>query len=388
MCSKSRKISWITLLIITGTFLIASISVIATARAAAPPMIRTGATDDLTGDHPLTTSFVWQGHGGIIVRPVTFDDVRPRGIFLVDSIPDGSTIAYACFATTAWQEEYTAASSRFDGMLMPDVQPCVYDQDTNYYLSFYKWNVTPLVTGNGNYRFEGLNLQYCYGVFLWIIYENANLPLTRIVVNDGAESLRDANSTTNFNGFGPGPGTVSMFTQASDSSGMYEMVRFNQDTLAGPGDVFHGNIGYWADYLEFGLPQIQAGNSLTITTDEDWFGIHLAVMTGTPGGQADIVVSLVPIGGIPVIPAQGGAFNFQCSVINHGNAVTAFSIWSAPALSEFDLVRSNLWTFHSLPPSGNKRLTGSSSADSGERSRRQLPVRRLRRHELWIDRYT
>jgi len=281
--------------------------------AAAPPQ-EGGRFQTTGGDSPLTTAYTWQGHGDALVFPLAFPgNSSVSGTFDVSGIPSGSTIIKAYYALTGWQNGVVNASGTFAGNNLGSIAPTVYDQGGSYYLCFYRWDVTSYVTGNGSYSFSGSSLNYCYVVYLVVVYENPSSPEVTIVINDGAESLQYASSTSLFSGFGPGVGTIKIVTQAGDDgTGTAEMIEFNGEILAGPGDIFVGNLGPVADYHEFDLTNIESDNSLIITVDADWIGIHLAVLVGGPGPDATMSCETLT----PMF-CRGKKFYFKLTVSNN-----------------------------------------------------------------------
>jgi hypothetical protein len=280
--------------------------------AAAPPQ-QGGGFRTTGGDSPLTTAFTWQGHGDAVVAPLAFDGLPSvSGTFAVSGIPSGSTVIKAYYALTGWQSGVVSASGTFAGNNLGSLAPTVYDQGSSYYLCLYRWDVTPYVTGNGSYSFSGSSLNYCYLAYLVVVYEHPSCPEVTIAINDGAESLQNASSTSLFSGFGPGVGTIKIVTQAGDDTGAAEMIEFNGEILAGPGNIFNSNLGPHADYHEFDLTNIETDNSLTITVDEDWIGIHLAVLVGGPGPDATMSCETFT----PVF-CRGKKFYFKLTVNNN-----------------------------------------------------------------------
>lgn len=241
------------------------------------------------GDNPLSTTYTWGGYGDAAVVGAAFDGIPEiSGVFDLTGIPEESEIIKAFFAITGWQPSNTNAYGYFNGNNLGSMQPVAFDQDHTYYLSLYRWDVTTMVTGNDLYSFSGSNLSFGYLAYLVVVYQNPALPAVTITINDGAESLQSSSSTTSFNDILPGNGTIKILTQAGDDSDSEgESIIFNEIMLAGPDDVFNSNIGDHADYHEFNLTNIQGENSLTITTGEDWFGIHLALLI-SEGFQSDI----------------------------------------------------------------------------------------------------
>ena len=266
-----RKVLWV---YIFSAIIVSHVS------AQSPPAGNGNGLITTDGDNPLTTSFAWEGNGNAVVMAEAFDALPElSGTFILSGIPDSSTIIKSFYAVAGWQSTYTDVSGSFGGYNLDTIFPSNYDPDPNlYYLSFYRWDVTPMVTGNGSYSFWGSDLNYGYLAYLLVIYEENSLPLVRITVNDGAESLRNSFSITYFDSLTSGTGILKILTQAGDIVDEWgESIALNDSLLAGPDSVFNSNIGDHADYHEFALNDVQNSNSLTITTGNDWMGIHLAV---------------------------------------------------------------------------------------------------------------
>ena len=305
--------------------IIGLLSFISMSLSAAPPLTSTGITDT-GGDNPLTTSYIWQGRGGVEVAALAIDGLsNPSGTVVEDSIPNNSTVIYAYFATMGWHRSILPASAVFNGHQLPSVQPAANDSTPDYQLSFYKWDVTSMVTGNGSYSFSLFNLSQCYVAFLVIVYENAEMPTVLAVVNDGSEALQQASSTTAFTGLPPGNGLIKILTQAGNIGQTGESISFNGQLLAGPGDIFCCNIGDHADYFEFNQTNVIGNDSLTLTTGSDFIGIHLALLMG---GAEPISVTLTPHNPPIRVPSSGGNIAFDASIENNSDSTIIFDAWT------------------------------------------------------------
>ncbi len=285
---------------------------------------------DTGGDSPLTTSYVWQGHGGIEVAPLAIDGLpNPSGTIVEDSIPAHSTIVYAYFGTMGWHSGVQSASAVFNGTQLASIPPAVNDPTGSYELSFYKWDVTSQVTGNGSYSFTLTNHTYCYVAFLVIIYENAAAPPVRIFINDGSEALMNASSVTLFSGMQTGGGVVKILTEAGNTGSTGESIEFNGQVLAGPGDIFACNIGDHADYFAFDLTSLTGEDSLTLTTGSDQIGIHFAALIGV---AEDLHLTLTPHNPPIRIPAGGGTIVFDALIENTADSAITFDAWTEVVL--------------------------------------------------------
>ncbi len=271
------------------SFYILFVFIISSALAQSPPFQYDNNLIATVGDNPLTTLFSWEGNIGVSIAARSFN-CRPQisGTFVLSDIPEGSKLVKAYFAIVGWQMDYTDAWGMFDGNELDTIPPTNYDQDVElYYLSMYRWDVSSMISGNRSYPFRGSNLNFSYLAYLVVIYENTLLPLTSITINDGAESLRDSYSTTLLRSTLTGDGVIKIISQAGEvPPDSNESIEFNGDMMDGPYAVFTGNMGGYADYHQFALTDVENINSLTITTGEDWIGIHLAVLV-CPGYLTD-----------------------------------------------------------------------------------------------------
>jgi hypothetical protein len=329
--------------------------------APCPPRHGAGALDT-GGDSPLTMALTWQGHGGIAIAALALDGIyNPSSTLVMDSIPPGSNVVYAAFQTTGWQGSLIRSSAIFSGVPLDTLMPTAYDEGGGYHLSMYRWDVTGIVSGNGSYSFSCASLAQSYLVFLVVIYENAAMPLTKIAINDGAESLESSSSTCFFNGFDGGNGSIKILTQAGDPSGDDESISLNGDIIVGPGNIFASNIGSHADYFDIPMTNIDLRDTLTIITGEDWIGIHLAVLTGDPATD----ISMTPVGAPIQIPPGGGSFDFRVQATNYTPNALDLDLWTrvilpngsviAPVLGPVGIILNTgslNWLRHQSVPAG------------------------------------
>ena len=311
-----------------------TVILITTAAFCRPVPIPQSAGTDTGGDNPLTTSFTRQGNYFAVVEALAIDGLNdPSGIILVNSIPDGSTIVHAIFATTGWHSTVHSAYGFLNGNQLTSIMPTVYDNGSSYDLSYYRWDVTNVVTGNDSYSFSLFDIQQGYIAFIVVIYENPSLPLVDIVLNDGSESLQNASSATQFSGMQQGNGTLMILSQAGDIDiNTGEMIEFNGQVLAGPGSVFASNLGDHADYHEFNVPIVENINTLTTTTGGDWLGFHLAILIGATELPPPFEISLTPVNPPIIIPANGGTFSFDMHIANNELYPVTYDIWTMATL--------------------------------------------------------
>jgi hypothetical protein len=233
---------------------------------------------DTTGDHPLQTSFKLTGRVGVTIAGIAYDDTAdPKGNFAVTDVPAGATIVKALLYLTDWHAN--TASVTFQDASFPAAAPLTTDPGGGLTLGVFRFDVTPQVTGNGSYHYKALGIAETYGSALVVVYQKPTLKRNTLWINDGAESMASTSSDTVFNG---GPkrartGTLWIFTQA-DNLPSGETISFNGTVVGGPLD---GSIGHWASLLKLDAPGLVKTNHATITTGDDWFGWHLAVLEKT-----------------------------------------------------------------------------------------------------------
>ncbi|UCE36081.1 MAG: DUF3344 domain-containing protein [Thermoplasmata archaeon] len=237
------------------------------------------------GDNPLAIYLTWEGNGGVVVDVYpTIAQVNPGGNFTISGIPNGSSIVCAYLYVGSWEYFPHTASATFAGNSLGNVTQFANDPGTggpigsSWDLCAWRWDVTSFVWGNGVYPFSTFNVSRHYGSALVVIYSNPLEPHRQIFINDGAESLHSSTSTTEFFGVIQGTGTLIVFTQADDYSGLNESILFNNVTILGPGNIFNSTSGPFASLIYSPVNTTQGTNTASITTDLDWFGWHLAIL--------------------------------------------------------------------------------------------------------------
>ncbi len=231
------------------------------------------------GDNPLTPYYSWCGTGGVAIDVI--GDTVQSGTFHIHGIPSGASIVWARLYEACWWEPLPNlyASATFAGTALPPVLPFDYDSTGvgGFVLCGYCWDVTSLVGGDGDYGYSISPLAGTWGEALLVLYCDASEPVRKVMVNHGAEALQHASSTTAFDSVEADSATLFIFTEA-DNSGGSEEVYFNDIIVAGPGDIFHGNMGYAASLLQLGVECTAGTNAVTCATKADYFGWHLAVL--------------------------------------------------------------------------------------------------------------
>ena len=278
--------------IIIFIFLIFSVIVFSQTSLIPKGKIQTQKNNRLDGDSPLTPFFNWSGNGEVNVFTSVLGGIdNPADNITISNIPAGATIIQAYFAVTSWQDTEINASAIFNGNDLPQIPAQAVDPDGSiYFLSYYRWDVTNYIDGNGDYQYSTSNIAQCYLSFLIVLFEEPSLPYATVMINDGAESLQNASSTTYFqSSMAADDGDLLVLTQASDpTDGPTEYIAFNGTTILGPGDIFNANIGNFADlHLLSNIDILEGENSMLINTGADWFGIHYAVLSS---GEINIAV--------------------------------------------------------------------------------------------------
>jgi len=156
-----------------------------------------------------------------------------------------------------------------------------YSTDNTFWT--YRWNVTNLVNGNAQYGAFIQGPMQLYGSALAVVYTHPTLPMATVGINDGAHELGENANTesgnTQFAGWQPGSGRLSVFTVGDDPAASGETVDFNSVNVGGP---LNGNLGSHASLLNMGV-NIQAGsNTVQMTTRGDWLGWQVAMLQVVP----------------------------------------------------------------------------------------------------------
>jgi hypothetical protein len=263
--------------------LLSAAALVSTAGAgpAAPPGNGGVGASDTTGDHPLTTSFTFKGKIGVTASGIPYNSVaNPSGAFNVSGVPAGSKIVKALLYLTDWDTGATA-SAIFAGRPVGPAAPLTTDPGGGRTLGTYRFIVTKAVTGNGVYAYASSGIALTYGSALVVVYKNNSLAANRIVINDGAENMC-CTTTSQTLYTGPGrsaSGGLIVFTAADDNIGREEsgeVISLNSTAVGGPID---SNLGPYASLFDLAAPGIGLTNTVSISTQGDWFGWHLAILS-------------------------------------------------------------------------------------------------------------
>jgi len=230
------------------------------------------------------TSTAYQGQVGVEVAAFAASAAsNPSGSFTLSNIPVGANILSATLYAHDWFRSNTP-TAMFAGNALSSVSAFATDTTTgNQLLEAYKWDVTSLITGNGNYSASASSFNNNYGLALAVVYSDNSLANKRIVVNDGAVQLSDQNTgpeteSTSFGGFGAGSGKLWIYTQADNNTfNTNEQIKLNGAVVGGPIDQ---NLGANASLFNLSVTTQAGVNTADIYTQSDWFGWHLAVLEG------------------------------------------------------------------------------------------------------------
>ncbi len=267
-----------TLVLVTAAVLVST----AGSEPAPPPGNGGASASDTTGDHPPTTSFALRGRIGVTVSALPYNAAgNPSGTFNVSGVPAGSTIMKALLYVIDWQPG-AAASATFAGGSFGPSAPLTTDPGGDKTLGVFRFTVTARVTGNGAYDYSSSDITESYGAALVVIYRNAALHGNKIWINDGAENMCcGAVSETRFTGgpTRPSNGRLFVFTGADDNIGRGEsgeVINLNGSPVGGPIDA---NLGPYASLFTIDVTGIVSVNTVAISTPQDWFGWHLAILS-------------------------------------------------------------------------------------------------------------
>lgn len=198
------------------------------------------------------------------------------GSISISGIPAGATILSAKLYTNTWFSPGDTPSATFGGFGLGAIG--AFDLDAG--LAAYKWDVTPLITGDGSYSVHITGGSGMYGAALAVIFDHPSLPFGVTILNDGATSVGEAGPDTEstfFAGGLAGPGDLWIYTQADDF-GTGETILFNGAPIGGPIDE---NLGPFASL--FHLPVTVTGaDTAAIHSPADWFGWHVALLNSVP----------------------------------------------------------------------------------------------------------
>src|SRR5262245_7399428 len=281
------------------------------------------------GDSPLTELATFSGHVDVFVGVIPFvSRSGTSGTFAVTGLPASAEVLRAWLQVTSFdQRQGQLVSATFAGNALGTKPADVEDASDVIvlYCSLFRFEVTPFVTGNGSYSYVATGHANAWGDSLIVVYEHPSLPLRTISILDGAESLFEATTTTQFEGIPAAPGRLILFTEADNASSAEE-VRLNGAAVAGPADLFNANKGPYASLVTIPVTAQGGTNVLDVVTSDDWFGLHLAILSvqGVSGVSARLDI-------------KPGACPNPCNRNSHGVLPVALLGSDALDVSQVDL---------------------------------------------------
>ncbi len=262
-------------------FIIVTLPVFLIAQPVTSPKQQYPGIINKTGDSPLQPFTSYEGNGSALIKTYYYDAVKLIvDKIIITTIPVDATIKEAYLIFADWRNDSTATKAIFNGDTLIDAQVFV-DVDISYHLTTSLFNITDFILGNGSYDVSVSNLNLCYFMSLVIIYESPSSKELSLYLNIGSESLQLDSSSTSFDfSEAHSNAQIVLLTQAADPRGSKdEQIHFNGETLRGPGDIFFGNLGPYADQIVIDSVNIIEGeNKLMVITGSDWFGFHLAMV--------------------------------------------------------------------------------------------------------------
>jgi hypothetical protein len=270
--------------LVAALTLLSAAALVSTAGAGlvAPPGNGGVGASDITVDHPLTTSFMLRGRIGVTAAGIPYDAAaNPSGAFNVSGVPAGSRIVKALLYLTDWDTGASAGAIFAGRSVGPSAPLATEPVGDGHTLGTYRFDVTSVVTGNGVYEYASSGIALTYGSALVVVYKNGSLARNKILINDGAEIMCcGMTSSTLYSGPGrSASGGLIIFTAADDNIGLHEsgeIISLNGTAVGGPIDA---NLGPYASLFDLAAPGIKLTNTVSISTDGDWFGWHLAILS-------------------------------------------------------------------------------------------------------------
>jgi hypothetical protein len=225
----------------------------------------------------LTTSFSMDGPlGAEVAAYPTAGTSDGSSSLTLSTIPAGASIVKATLYANNYFDATRTPSAIFAGSPLGTTTDFASDSG----FSAYKWDVTSLVTGNGVYAASYSGMSNSYGLALAVVFSDPSLPLSRVLINDGAIDVVGAPVSTTFNGLA-GNGTLWIHTLADNNGGLgqsNEQILFNGTVVGGPIDA---NLGSFASLFQIPVTAVNGVNTVTILDPQnDNFGWDLAVLSG------------------------------------------------------------------------------------------------------------
>ena len=233
----------------------------------------------------VMTSYTIDGHVGAEVAafPSAYGTAG-SGTLNLTLIPAGAVIDRAYLYGNNYFASVTPSATFAGTNLGPTTA-----YDTNGGFSVYRWDVTSLITGNGSYAASYTGMTNSYGLALAVVFSDPSLPLSRVLINDGAFDFYPVPITlsTTFNAFA-GSGNLWIHTGADNDGGLGqtgEQIIFNGTVVGGPIDA---NLGPYASLFDLPVTGLNGTNTAEISDPADQFGWDLAVLKTPSGGVAPV----------------------------------------------------------------------------------------------------
>ncbi|MEA2552887.1 MAG: hypothetical protein QOJ65_1063 [Fimbriimonadaceae bacterium] len=236
----------------------------------------------------LVESYAIDGHVGSSLTGIAFSGAGGfTATMSVSTVPAGATIEKVFLYSNNWFND-SAVSIVFNGTPMLGTT-AHFGPDNGAY--GFKWDVTSLVTGNGDYSVNGGGFNGSYGLALAIVYSDPSLALGRVSIADGVVGIdENHDGAAHFSGFGAGPGKLSIYTEADNNGETGEVVSFNGTAVGGPIDA---NLGDNASILSFDVLTVAGANTAGITSPGgDYFGWHVAILETNPVPEPATLLAL------------------------------------------------------------------------------------------------
>lgn len=239
----------------------------------------------------VETSATYFGNVGAELRGFADDgtDTTSGGSFTLSNIPAGALILRATLHSMDVGTS-NVQSAFFNGNLLGAGTEV--DSDGIFPLRSNVWDVTALVSGNGDYPTRIMSADTTFGAALSVAFLSPTLPLSTVVINSGmsevAPNPNEDIETTIFNDplIGLGPSKLFMFTFADDTFATNEKIVFNGLAAGGPIDAnLAVNPGEDNSLFELSVNTIAGANTLLVSSPSmgDQFGFPVAVLVSPMG---------------------------------------------------------------------------------------------------------